>query len=140
MKVLGRVLVLLLAALLVSGATWAFAQSNLPANLGLMNGIGRMNEPGEGRLAFRDGQQSARGQRPGRGELSAGQAHREGFGRQAEFGGDAGLSLLGIEPLLKNLGIMAAIIAVVAGIAFISKSLRKSARKTAQAAKTSGVV
>ena len=110
MKIIGRTLAILAAALLVCGAAYALAQSGGTASDFREGGGFARSQPGqqEGRSSF--GQDGFRGSDRGR--------------FPGEFGRERGMSLFGIGEVVKNLAIIAVIIAIGAPIAGLLRKRR----------------
>jgi hypothetical protein len=129
MKTIARIVVILLAALLVVGATVAFAQSSLASSVGLFGGRGPGQGEGFGRGEFEQGQRPARGQSD---------QNARGVEPRGDFERDGGINIMGIQPLVKNLVTMIGVIFVVAGIGYVAKKTRKRKTLSLVASPTSG--
>ncbi len=105
MKIIGRTLIILAAALVVAGALFAFRQTE----------YARM--PGESR--------------PGRMRIEAGEARPDGFApggfehRNRAGGDEHQASLAGLVEVGKNLAIIAAIVALVVMLERVTRGLRQ---------------
>ena len=106
MKIIARIAVILLAALLVVGVTLVFSQSGLAASIGVLNGHG----------ALAQGKYTARVESDQSGSNS---------GLRGDFERDGRFNIQGTQPMVKNFGIIAGVIVVVAGIGFVLKVSRK---------------
>ena len=114
MKIVGRTLIILAAALAVSGLTYAFAQSSYAQSL--IGSVGRGGPPGE----FR---RQPGADLPAGAELPAFEPGAGGVGFEGGRGGDRhGASLAGAAQLVRPFLIIAALVA--AG-ALVSTALRR---------------
>ena len=128
MKTAARILIILLAAAVVTAGLLAFANSSLAANL-------RSSLPGRDgfeRMPFSDAQRFPGGDaslRAGRDGFPGGDASlragRDGFpGGRGERDSQAG-SLFGLIEVVKNLGLMALVVLIVASGAYLLRRLRR---------------
>lgn len=116
MKIIGRTLAILAAALLIVGATVAIVQNTASASLA--PGRAEFRQPPANLSAEDAGGASFAGARPPRG---------------ADHGA-GGSSLFGLLEVAKNLGIIAVIVAVVAGAGSLLRSGRQRSQRPAESA------
>ena len=123
MKTFTRVIIILVVALLVSGATFAFGQSSQASTI--INSVsGRSGFEGRGRMQPPQGQTTT-------GQTTVGQAPsgQPPAGFEGRGGESGGFNLAGIGPVLKNAGIMLVIcIALIVG-SLGWRALRRGSRK-----------
>jgi len=135
-KTLGRLLLILAAALVIVGATYGLAQAGFLRNL--MGGRGELFEfeGGEGgRLRGPEAGFEPR-LRPGGEDASGqfGQARPERFGAQGRDGGREGGSLFGVGEVVKNLAIIGVIVLAVVALTVAGDWLRRRWRRPPPAA------
>jgi hypothetical protein len=109
MKTLGRIAIILLAALVVAGATLALSQSTLTSSLLGQAGRGRF-EGGRGEHQMPAGQPTSNFERHGRDE------------------GMGGISLFALGPIIKDVVIMGGIAALVIAATLLLRAGKRSKR------------
>lgn len=123
MKTLGRIAIILVAALIVTGAMLAFGQSTQSSSIvNRLSGRAGFEQRGAGRRAQAE-MQLPRGQ-------TAGQppANFEGF--EGRGGGEmGGFNIAGIQPFIKNSIIVAGIVFVFVVVTLGWRMLRRGSRK-----------
>jgi heme A synthase len=121
MKTLGRIVIILVAALVVAGATVAFSQSSLASS-----------------MFARGGREGFEGRRAVEGQLPAGQfpGNFERRGRDEAFGG---INLFSLGPIIKDVAIMGGITIVVI-IAAVALRAGKRSKQTQQSLAAGQVV
>lgn len=126
MKTLGRIAILLVAALIVTAAMLAFGQSTQASSIvNSLSGRAGFEQRGAGRRAHAE-MQLPQGQTAGQPS-----ANFEGFeGRGGGEGGEmGGFNIAGVQPFLKNSIIVAGIVFVFVVIALGWRMLRRGSRK-----------
>ncbi len=124
MKTLGRIAIILFAALVVAGATVAFTQSALASTL-----LGTAGRAGFEQRHFE--RQSASG------ELQAGQQSGN-FEHRGHDEGMGGISMITLGPIIKDVAIMGSITALVVAATLLLRAVRRSNRTTKILAAGSG--
>jgi hypothetical protein len=112
MKTLLRIVVILVAALSVIGATIAFSQSSLASAL---------ISAGPGRVDFQNGPPPSRTQ----GNTALAPADREQFPGGPDRGGNGSLNLSGAMPLVKNLAIIGIIVILFVALTSTFRVIRR---------------
>lgn len=125
MKTFLRVVIILVAALLVSGATFAFGQSSqASAIINSLSGRSGFEQRGAGR-------QPPAGMTLPQEQTTAGQPPANFEGRRGGEGGGemGGFTIAGVGPVLKNAGIMLGICIVLIAVSLGWRVLRRGNRK-----------
>lgn len=133
MKTVTRIIIILAAALLVSGATFAFGQTSQASTIiNSLSGRSGFEQRGAGRqrptgmtLPQDQAQGQVQGQSQGQTSSMQPPAGFEGRG-----GGEmGGFNIAGIGPVLKNAGIMLGICIVLIAVSLVWRALRRGSRK-----------